>query len=74
MRSVYAQKNQQCRKICTEKHFVVQRAILIMCNNHVQEFVYAVFVKSRQINAHIYEYLCNTFLNFLISFLIFFKI
>ena len=36
MGSEYVQKPQQICKICTEKHFVVQCFILIVCNNHVQ--------------------------------------
>ena len=36
LRSVYARKQQQIRIICTEKHFVVQFFIVIVCNNHVQ--------------------------------------
>ena len=36
MGSVYAKKLQQIRKFSTEKKIVVQRFILIVCNNHVQ--------------------------------------
>ena len=35
MESVYARNLQQTRKMCTEKVFVVQRFVHIMCNNHV---------------------------------------
>ena len=46
MGSVYAQNFQQIRKICNENHFVVQRFIMTVWNNHLQENAYAVFVKN----------------------------
>ena len=33
-------------EVCTEKHFVVQRFIIIKYNSHVWYFSHAVFVKS----------------------------
>ena len=48
MSSVYALKHQQIRKICSKKHPVVQRFILILVvgNENAQKLFYAVFVKS----------------------------
>ena len=50
MGSVYLRRHQQNRRFCTYNHFVVQRIILIVCSNHVQEFPVAVFVKCKWIN------------------------
>ena len=50
MSSVYAQKHKQICKNCTEKHFVVQCFILIVCNNHVYKLVYVALVNSKWIN------------------------
>ena len=36
MGSVYTRTSQQIRKNSVKKQFVVQRFILIVCNNHVQ--------------------------------------
>ena len=66
MGSVSVRNIQQTVKFVLEKHFVVQRFILIVCNNHAQEIAYyAEFVKNKWAN----EYLCITFLYFLIPFL-----
>ena len=54
MSSVYARNLQQIRKNCTAMHFVVQRFILKVCNNHVQQLAFAVFVNSKGIGVHIF--------------------
>ena len=43
-------------KICSEKKFVVQCFIMIVCNSHIQQFTYAVYVKSKWINGQMNIY------------------